>query len=296
MLRTAKLGWTIRGVAIPLFLSLALHGLLFLALWFWPTRTPSPPLAIESTRIILDTCVLEPRSPTLLPEEELPLELRGLNTQNNLAPQLVDAPPVHTRTGETPVPPTEKKTVGTPVPPGSGRGSSGGTLFSLPATTNSVVYVLDCSVSMARDRRLDFARGELIASLRRLPATVRFQVIDYNDYVESLLLDGRSGLLPAEPAIIAKAIAHLQALEAGGDTNHLAALSRGLDLHPDVLYFVTDADNLRPDEVAVVTVRNHGSVIHTIELTRRRTARAEATLARLARDNHGTYRSISLGD
>jgi hypothetical protein len=295
MPRSAKLGWTIRGVAIPLMLSLVLHGLLFLALWFWPTRTPSPPLAIESTRIILDTCVLEPRSPTLLPEEELPLELRGLNVQTTLAPQLLDAPPVYTKTGETPVPPPQK-TGGKPAPLGSGGGASEGSLFPLPAKASSVVYVLDCSVSMGEYRKLDFACRELIASLRRLPPTVRFQVIDYNDYVESLLVDGRGGLLQAEPAIIEKAVSHLNTLDPAGKTNHLAALSRGLALHPDMIYFLTDANDLSPESVAVITQWNRGSVIHAIELTRRRTARQEGTLARLARDNRGTYRCVSLGD
>jgi hypothetical protein len=292
MPRSAKLSRTVHGVAAPLLLSLALHGLLLLALWFWPTQTRSPTLAIDSTRITLDACVLEPCSPTLLPAEELPLELRGLNTQTTLAPQLLDAPPLPAGTGATPVP--SPKTGATPVRPGSGGGSSNGSLFPLPATAASVVYVLDCSVSMARDRRLDFARSELIASLRRLPPTVLFQVIDYNDYVESLLLDGRSSLLPAEPAIVDKAISHLRALEAGGDTNHFAALRRGLDLHPDVLFFLTDADDLRSEEIAAVTRRNRGSIIHTIELTRRRASQPEGPLARLARDNHGCYRCVSI--
>jgi len=125
---------------------------------------------------------------------------------------------------------------------------------------------------------------------------VRFQVINYNDYAESLIVDGWSGLLPAERAIVEKTVSLLQALEAGGKTNHFAALRRGLDLHPDVLYFLTDADDLRTEEVAAITLRNQGSVIHTIELTRRRISRREGPLARLARDNRGSYRCVSLGD
>ena len=147
---------------------------------------------------------------------------------------------------------------------------------------------------MGVDRKLDFARSELIASLRRLPPTMRFQVIDYNEYAKSLLVDGHCDLLPAEPAILEKAVSLLQTLEAGGNTNHLAALRRGLDLHPDVLYFLTDADDLRAEEVAAVTLRNQGSVIHTIELTRRHISRQEGPLARLAHDNHGSYRRVSV--
>jgi hypothetical protein len=149
---------------------------------------------------------------------------------------------------------------------------------------------------MGIDRKLDFARGELISSLRQLPPTVRFQVIDYNEYAETLVVDGQRGLLPAAPDIVAKAIALLQALHASGNTNHLAALRNGIDLHPDVLYFLTDADDLRPEEVSLITRRNQQTVLHTIELTRRRALLLDGPLARLASENHGTYRRVSLGD
>lgn len=294
MPRSAKLGWITHGLVVPLLLSLALHGLLFVALWFWPTRTRSPTLAIESTHFTLDTRVWEPRSPTLLAEEELPPDLRGAIVQTSLAPQLLDAPPPHSRTGGTPAP--QKKTSETPVPPGSGGGSNDGNLFPLAATATSVVYVLDCSVSMGMAHKLDFARRELISSLRRLPATVRFQVVSYNDYANVLILDGRSDLLPAEPATVAKVVSFLQTLEAGGDTNHLAALRRALDLHPDILFFLTDADNLRSEEITAVTLRNRGTVIHTIELTHHRFAQHGEPLARLARDNHGCYRRVSVAE
>ena len=105
MPRSANLGWPLRSVAVPLLLSLALHGLLLVTLWLWPTRTRSPTLTIESTRITLDTCVLEPNSPILVAADELPLDLRGVNVQTGLAPQILDAPPPHQTTGETPVPP-----------------------------------------------------------------------------------------------------------------------------------------------------------------------------------------------
>lgn len=291
MPRCAKLGWTVRGVALPLLLSLMLHGLLFLALWFWPARTSSPPLTIASTRITLDTRVLESRSATLLPAEHLPADLRGPTVQTTLAPRLEKPPPTVRNPNPVPVPDG-----GTGKGNGNGKNILGIDLFPLPATAASVVYVLDRSVSMGMDRKLDFARRELIASLRRLPPAVRFQVIDYNDYAESLVLDGRRGLLPAEPAIIDWAVSRLKALDARGKTNHLAALRRGLELRPDVLYFLTDADDLEPETVASITQRNHGSVIHTIELTRRRALRPEGPLARLAYDNRGTYRRVSLGD
>jgi hypothetical protein len=291
MPRSAKMGWTVGSVAVALLLSLALHGLLLLALWCWPMQTRSPTLSIESTRITIDTCAVDSPSPTLLPETELPADLLGSNDNAALAPRLDGPAPPR----EHPVPiavPAPKSRTGN----GNGNGSisQDGGLFPLPARAASVVYVLDRSVSMGPDRKLDFARRELIASLRRLPPTMRFQVIDYNDYVELMVFDDRRDLLPADSAVVNKAISRLQALEPAGDTNHLAALRCGLDLHPDVLYFLTDADDLRPEEIAAVTQRNRGSVIHTIELTHRPLWCPEGPLAQLARDNHGTYRRVSI--
>jgi hypothetical protein len=173
---------------------------------------------------------------------------------------------------------------------------AGGNLFPLPAMAASVVYVLDRSVSMGIDRKLDFARRELIASLRRLPPSVRFQVIDYNNYAESLIVDGQRDLFSAESAIVNKAISKLQSLEAAGTTNHLAALRRALELRPDVIFFLTDADDLKPEAISFITQRNQHSVIHTIELTRLRTPRPEGPLAQLAGDNHGTYRRVAFAD
>jgi hypothetical protein len=295
MPRSAKIGWTVRGVAVSLLLSLLLHGLLFLALWCWPVQRPSPTLTIASTRITVDTCTLDPRSPILLADPELPPDLIGTKVDVALAPRL-----------EAPTP-TKASPVSRPVAGGrtgsgdenrnkNGNTGHGVSLFPLPATAGSVVYVLDRSVSMGPDGKLDFARRELIASLRRLSPTVRFQVIDYNDHAEVLVLDGRADLLPAEPANVEKAVLFLQGLGAVGNTNHVAALCRGLNLHPDVLYFLTDADDLRPEEIADVTQRNRSTVIHTIELTHRRVSRPEGPLAQLARDNRGSYRRVSISD
>jgi hypothetical protein len=149
---------------------------------------------------------------------------------------------------------------------------------------------------MGIDRKLDFARRELITSLRQLPPSVRFQVIGYNNYAESLIVDGQRDLLPAEPAIVNKAISIVQCLEAAGKTNHLAALRRALELRPDVIFFLTDADDLKPEVIPFITQRNQHSIIHTIEVTRLRSLRPEGPLAQLAVDNHGTYRRVAVGD
>jgi hypothetical protein len=143
---------------------------------------------------------------------------------------------------------------------------------------------------------LAVARGELLAGLRRLPATTRFQVIAYNHQAEPLYLDGRPDLLPADPATLARVARAVEALQPSGGSDHGRALRRGLAFRPDLLYLVTDADDLSPAEVLAATRLNQGrTVIHTVELSRRPAGRADSPLRRLALGNGGTYRCAPPG-
>src|SRR5205823_10378047 len=91
---------------------------------------------------------------------------------------------------------------GTPggTDPSGGRpvGGGRGTLLPVPPSARSVVYLLDRSSSMGESHALARARRELLASLRQLPPTARFQVIPYNKQAEPLWVGGRGGLLPAD--------------------------------------------------------------------------------------------------
>ncbi len=296
MARSAKLHRTLRGLAVPLFLSLAVHGVLLLALWCWPVHPRGPALSIECTRISLDTCLLD-RDPSTNPPRHRP---PAGSVSTDLNPQLIEAPPVVSEGPVAPsptissLPPRAGTTAGS-GPSVSASGVRGG-LFPLPATAASVVYVLDRSVSMGVDNKLDLACRELLASLKRLPPATRFQIIAYNTCAEPLVINGRIDLLPAEPAIVEQAALALGNLTASGDTNHANALRRGLMLHPDVLYLVTDADDLTREQVEFLTRCNQGSSIHAIELTRRRNPRPDNPLAQLARGNGGSYRRVWTGD
>ena len=303
MARSAKRRWSAGTWSVPFLLSLAVHGMLFGVLWLWPTRSPGPALSIESTRISLDTCLLDAGSTAAQRERELPEYLRGPNIGTEMQPLLLEAP-VTTPEGPAAAGPTLSAVE--PVHPRTAPGSSGGgggtgaestgvtgSLFPLPATAASVVYVLDRSVSMGMDDKLDIACRELLAGLHRLPPSARFQVVAYNSFAEPLVIDGRIDLVPAEPAFIEKATLQVRQLSASGDSDHVRALCRALALHPDVLFFVTDADALTFEQVAFITSRNTGTIIHAIELTRRRGPDRDGPLARLSRDNRGTYRRVS---
>jgi hypothetical protein len=170
-------------------------------------------------------------------------------------------------------------------------------MFQLKGSGRSVVYVIDRSASMWEIGALDVAKRELLLSLGQLPEAVRFQVILYNRQAEPLWLAGRTDLAPATSANKQGAAALIEALRAGGATDHLAALRRALALQPEVIFFLTDADDLTPSQIRAVTQQNRGrTAIHAIQLSRRSDGSGDdSPLSRLARDNRGTYRSIWLG-
>jgi hypothetical protein len=160
--------------------------------------------------------------------------------------------------------------------------------FGVPAVGKSVVFVLDRSASMGLDGRLDRARRELAASLRRLPPSARFQVIAYNRVAEPLRLPGMYGLLPATPDAIEAAVATLNRLTAEGSTDHRKAVQDALALGPDVVYFLTDEDDLEARDVQAVTRLNRGRVsIHALCLVP--PAGGETPMAGLARNNRGLF-------
>jgi hypothetical protein len=162
--------------------------------------------------------------------------------------------------------------------------------FGVPAVGKSVVFVIDRSASMGLAGRLDRARREVAASLRLLPPAARFQVIAYHRAAEPVRVDGRDGLLPATPAAVAAAGAALDRLTAEGSTDHVLALKAALTLRPDVIYFLTDEDDLTWADVRAVTRLNGGrACVHALCLVEP-PAGGETPLRALARHNRGEFR------
>jgi hypothetical protein len=279
---------------VPVLLSLAVHALLLSLAWLGPgwRERPLPPTEGTSFAGIALSICPPPRPRPLEKPVEQTFDV-GIFT-----PRLVEAPlPAPS------IPPTSVSAGTGPTVPSAGGSSTGNAgreagrpgLLALPAAARSVVYVLDRSVSMGPSGALEAARREVLASLSRLSAEVRFQVIPYNRQAEPLPLARRAELVPADPATVARAAALLAEVWPAGGTDHGKALRRGLALRPDVLFLVTDADDLSQAEVSAVTRCNAGrTAIHVIELGGG-AARPEAPLGQLAGANRGTYRRVRLG-
>jgi hypothetical protein len=225
--------------------------------------------------------------------------------------RIIDPPPVPHTTAVTAGPPvsplspnrsTPAETTARGQSPGAARqpaASPGpGTamdLFPVEAGCKTVVYVIDRSGSMGLNGGLAVAKLELLASLDHLGPEVRFQVILYNRSSEPLLIGGRTDLVPATPENKRQVTRYLTDLEADGATRHEQALHRALVLRPDVIFFLTDAEDLGDDEIRAVTQMNHShTAIHAVRLTSSRHNQDDTPLRTLALANHGTYRTLVL--
>lgn len=178
--------------------------------------------------------------------------------------------------------------------PSSGPVAAGGAttvFFQTPARGRAIVYVVDRSISMGLNDALRLVKRELLASIARLPSDTRFQVIFFNRAAETIA--GRPGLLDASAASLQQLTGQLDILRAEGGTDHVPALQKALALEPDVLYFLTDGNELRPEQVRSVTRLNHGrAVIHTIDFGVDFGASAHGPMQTLAHDNRGTWRNV----
>jgi hypothetical protein len=298
------------GTVIPVLLSLGLHVPLVLLFWFFPRTERAGAGGHSSPGIFLD--LEDPR------QARLHRASRPANDETiDLQKVVLDEPPAVTPMPPVPAAPSVAVAVGpggapTAAPPapsapsaptlpsgqagagsGAGQGGARSRLFPVPATARKVVYVVDCSASMGVSGALIAACRELLASLRRLPAGARFQVIAYNSQAEPLRINGSTDLLSADAQTVAAVAAALERLEAAGSTEHNQALLRGLSFRPDVLYFVTDADDVPLNVLSATRFSQGQTTIHTIELRRRLRPPAESPLRLLAESNGGSYRCVA---
>lgn len=185
--------------------------------------------------------------------------------------------------------------MGQAVPDGSGQANGLATrFFQAETSAQKIVYVLDCSASMGQHGGWQAAGRELLASLQQLAPAACFQVIVYNRFA-AFLLPNRQDWLAAEPETLAAVAKALASLQAEGTTEHGSALRKALSLKPEVLFFLTDADDLTAEHLRLVAACNrHQTIIHTIELNTRNRQRSDMPLQVLARENRGSYCAVDL--
>jgi hypothetical protein len=176
----------------------------------------------------------------------------------------------------------------------------------LSAVGRRIVYVIDRSASMNKPQQnpaIEWAKDELIRSIKQLQPNMSFQIVFYSDTVVTLPNpDRRNPLIPATEFAKDKAIQFVRDLEAEGGTNHQIGLDRGFELRPDVIFFMTDADDDTDADLKrlinwVTTINRRKSEqqspasIHMIQLWHRDDS-PSGVIRELAQRNNGSYRLI----
>lgn len=172
-------------------------------------------------------------------------------------------------------------------------------VFGVAGEGTRFVYVFDRSGSMNGfgGRPLASAKAELLASLDDLDRVHQFQIIFYNEQPQIFNPDRSTPrLVWADDASKEKARRFVRGIRADGGTRHVAALKLALGMGPDVIFFLTDADEprLSVEELTSIRRRNRGSSINTIEFGFGPQSSRSNFLTRLAHENGGRHAYVDV--
>ena len=167
-------------------------------------------------------------------------------------------------------------------------------VFGVPGEGYTFVYVFDRSGSMGGSGRnaLTAAKKELLASLQQLEPTHQFQIIFYNDRLTLFNPSGNADrLVFATEQNKAAAERFINSIVPDGGTEHYPALLTALKFRPDVIFFLTDADEpkLTPGQLERIHRAAGGTVINAIEFGYGPQTENDNFIVRLARQNGGKH-------
>jgi hypothetical protein len=167
-------------------------------------------------------------------------------------------------------------------------------VFGVKGEGTKFVYVFDRSGSMDGygGAPLAAAKSQLIASLKDLGPTHQFQIIFYNERPQVFSPTGTPGRLvfgTDQNKELARKF--VSGIIGDGSTSHETALIAALRMAPDVIFFLTDADEpqLNAAQLQRVARANAGTSINAIEFGYGVQADKNNFLVRLAAQNHGGH-------
>jgi len=167
-------------------------------------------------------------------------------------------------------------------------------VFGVEGEGAKFVYVFDRSGSMDGHGGLPLAmaKAELISSLKDLGQTHQFQIIFYNEHPRIFNLAGSPGrLVFGNDYNKMQAQRFVGSITADGATQHEEALVTALRMAPDVIFFLTDADEPRMSlqQLARINKLNPGTQINAIEFGYGPQSDPNNFLVELARQNAGRH-------
>jgi hypothetical protein len=172
-------------------------------------------------------------------------------------------------------------------------------VFGVPGHGSKFVYVFDRSGSMDGygGRPLRAAKTELLSSLQDLDRVHQFQIIFYNE--EPRVFQSGTGhpqMVFGDERGKERAAEFVKTITATGGTRHEKALELALRMNPDVIFFLTDADEpqLTAEELDRIRRWNRGTAIHAIEFGFGPRRNRDNFLTRLAARNGGRHAYVDM--
>lgn len=168
-------------------------------------------------------------------------------------------------------------------------------VFGVKGTGSRFLYIFDRSDSMEgyERRPLLAARSALKESLASLGKVQQFQIVFYNDQTRVLEISGEPTTMFFATELNKKAgVRFVDSISGSGGTDHLAALKFGLNLGPDVIFLLTDAEGgFTPAEMGAISDWNRsGTVINAIEFGVGSKGRGDDhSLEKVAKESGGQY-------
>lgn len=198
--------------------------------------------------------------------------------------------------------------IGSPATPGrpiaggrnadGGRERAGGAAGSLWGVgggrqAESIVYVLDRSGSMQDTFHL--LQRELIRAIGSLREDQRFNILWFSEGPPEAL---SPDLIPASVVNKRRSFDAIRRIVPGGRTQPLAALQRGLELQPDVLYLLSDGDFEEQNQPVLDFLAGRAAMgmntrVHAILFVHDSGELGERILRRIAELGGGTYKHVT---
>lgn len=168
-------------------------------------------------------------------------------------------------------------------------------VFGVQGTGTKFVYVFDRSGSMDQfgGKPLRAAKSQLLTSLDSLGPDQMFQIVFYNDFPRAFTpRGGKPKLLFATDSNKKDAKRFVQRMPSSGGTHHLSALRLAVDFGPDVVFFLTDANDLSKTDKELDTIdrwNRNAATINSIEFGTAASGGGNEFLTKLAKRNGGKY-------
>ena len=178
---------------------------------------------------------------------------------------------------------------------GSGNGGGEGkvSFFGLVARARRIVYAIDASESMRKNRAMEIARSELSLSLKGLEPSAQFQIVFFDVKTHSMSRPGeKAGLLRATSANLRLADHFIKGIQPEAGTDRFAAVKHAMSFDPDVIFLLTDADEPEISAKELWEIRKTNkrhTVINTVEFGLGADLSKDSFLKKLARQNNGTH-------